>query len=94
MIVLSLLFLCLATSALAQQVVYDTIHNVTALPGTWSSGSGNVLTGSVSLPGRPLSIPSLHTGLRSTQQPVVHLPTHNRHVLFLVSPFVLTSFHV
>jgi len=29
----------------AQDIVYDSIHNVTSLLGTWSSGSGNVRTG-------------------------------------------------
>jgi len=32
-------------SGQAQDVVYDSIHNVTSLLGTWSSGSGNVRTG-------------------------------------------------
>jgi len=32
-------------SAMAQDIVYDSIHNVTSLLGTWSSGSGNVRTG-------------------------------------------------
>jgi len=45
MIVLFLLSLFLAAYA-QDQVVYDTIHNITTLPGTWSSGSRNVLTGS------------------------------------------------
>lgn len=36
-------------SAAAQDIVYDSIHNVTSLLGTWSSGSGNVRTGVVSL---------------------------------------------
>jgi len=39
-----------ATSVLAQDgapIVYDAIHNVTSIEGTWSSGSQHVLTGAV-----------------------------------------------
>ncbi|KAF8817082.1 hypothetical protein BYT27DRAFT_7075475 [Phlegmacium glaucopus] len=49
MILTSLLTLVLASftgTASAQNIVYDSIHNVTALSGTWSSGSKAVLTGS------------------------------------------------
>jgi len=46
---LGLIFVSIALwkhpSATAQNIVYDTIHNVTTLLGTWSSGSGNVRTG-------------------------------------------------
>jgi len=35
----------LASSAYSQNIVYDAIHNATAISGTWSSGSKNVLTG-------------------------------------------------
>jgi hypothetical protein len=50
MILTSLLAMVLASSTIttsAQQapIVYDSIHNVTALGGTWSSGSKAVLTG-------------------------------------------------
>ncbi|KAG0701912.1 chaperone for protein-folding within the ER, fungal-domain-containing protein [Suillus ampliporus] len=38
--------LLLAVPALAQDIVYDAAHNVTAITGTWSSGSKNVITGS------------------------------------------------
>jgi len=37
--------LTLTTSAQQAPIVYDSIHNVTALGGTWSSGSKAVLTG-------------------------------------------------
>lgn len=41
-------FLPLVTvPVLAQDVVYDQIHNVTTIYGTWSSGSQNVVTGDV-----------------------------------------------
>lgn len=50
---LAALFLCLfplvTVSVLAQDVVYNSIHNVTTIYGTWSSGSQNVVTGYVSL---------------------------------------------
>ena len=36
-------------SAVNAQQVYDATHNVTSLLGTWSSGSGAVRTGVVSL---------------------------------------------
>ena len=38
-----------ATCVFAQDVpiVYDSIHNVTSIQGTWSSGSQHVLTGAV-----------------------------------------------
>ncbi|KIM52735.1 hypothetical protein SCLCIDRAFT_1223478 [Scleroderma citrinum Foug A] len=46
---LAALFLCLfplvTVSVLAQDVVYNSIHNVTTIYGTWSSGSQNVVTG-------------------------------------------------
>lgn len=41
------LLLLLATSAHGQ-TVYDAAHNITAITGTWSSGSQNVITGAVS----------------------------------------------
>jgi len=43
----TLLFSLLSSSPLvaAQNVVYDSTHNVTSLLGTWSSGSGSVRTG-------------------------------------------------
>lgn len=45
----SLIALVLASApALAQDVSYTAAHNVTPIIGTWSSGSQNVLTGSVS----------------------------------------------
>ena len=48
MLLTSFAFLvCASASALAQQVVYDTAHNVTPITGTWSSGSMNVWTGTV-----------------------------------------------
>jgi len=40
-----LLLLSAAPSTFAQDVVYDDIHNVTDLEGTWCSGSGHVQTG-------------------------------------------------
>jgi len=50
---LTALFLCLfplvTVPVLAQDVVYDAIHNVTNIYGTWSSGSQNVVTGYVRL---------------------------------------------
>ncbi|KAF8194215.1 chaperone for protein-folding within the ER, fungal-domain-containing protein [Pholiota molesta] len=36
----------LASTTLAQDIVYDSIHNATVIYGTWSSGSKAVLTGS------------------------------------------------
>lgn len=48
MLLTSFAFLiCASASALAQQVVYDTAHNVTPITGTWSSGAMNVVTGPV-----------------------------------------------
>lgn len=47
MMIFTSLLLLLATSAHGQ-TVYDAAHNVTAITGTWSSGSQNVVTGSVS----------------------------------------------
>jgi hypothetical protein len=48
MLLTSLAFLVYASaSALAQQIVYDTAHNVTPITGTCSSGSMNVVTGAV-----------------------------------------------
>lgn len=47
--ILSLLLVSVAVSqvpsAWAQDIVYNQAHNVTSLLGTWSSGSGNVVTG-------------------------------------------------
>ncbi|KAG1739418.1 chaperone for protein-folding within the ER, fungal-domain-containing protein [Suillus paluster] len=40
------LLLLLAASALSQDIVYNAAHNVTAITGTWSSGSQSVITGS------------------------------------------------
>ncbi|KAG1883948.1 chaperone for protein-folding within the ER, fungal-domain-containing protein [Suillus subluteus] len=45
MMIFTSLLLLLATSAYGQ-TVYDAAHNVTAITGTWSSGSQNVVTGS------------------------------------------------
>ncbi|KAI0274290.1 hypothetical protein BGY98DRAFT_1178516 [Russula aff. rugulosa BPL654] len=46
MLLTSFAFLiCASASALAQQVSYDTAHNVTPITGTWSSGAMNVVTG-------------------------------------------------
>jgi len=42
------LLLLLAVPAFGQDIVYDAAHNVTPITGTWSSGSKNVITGSVS----------------------------------------------
>jgi hypothetical protein len=47
MMIFTSLLLLLATSARGQ-TVYDAAHNVTAITGTWSSGSRNVITGPVS----------------------------------------------
>ncbi|KAG2122401.1 chaperone for protein-folding within the ER, fungal-domain-containing protein [Suillus cothurnatus] len=44
MMIFTSLLLLLATSARGQ-TVYDAAHNVTAITGTWSSGSRNVITG-------------------------------------------------
>lgn len=54
MILGSLFALVLASTALpsyvsAQQIIFDSAHNATTIIGTWSSGSKNVLTGSVSV---------------------------------------------
>jgi len=50
MILASLLTVLLAlftgTTSAQDQIVYDSIHNVTPITGTWSSGAKNVLTGS------------------------------------------------
>jgi len=43
--VLTSLALWRSPLVVAQDIVYDSIHNVTTLLGTWSSGSGNVRTG-------------------------------------------------
>lgn len=51
MMLISLLTVVLASftgTTSAQNIVYDSTHNVTPLHGTWSSGSKAVLTGSVS----------------------------------------------
>ncbi|KAG2068187.1 hypothetical protein BDR04DRAFT_1103707 [Suillus decipiens] len=45
MMIFASLLLLLVTSAHGQ-IVYDAAHNVTAITGTWSSGSQNVVTGS------------------------------------------------
>lgn len=45
--------LLLATPAFSQDIVLNSGHNVTTLPGTWSSGSQNVVTGEVSHPHIP-----------------------------------------
>lgn len=60
-------------------IVYDTLHNITSLYGTWSTGSGNVVTGSVSaLPDLEITrsyllncrtLPSLARSLSHTQPP-------------------------
>lgn len=42
---LAALFVGLLSSSLTTAQSYDTTHNVTSLEGTWSSGSGHVLTG-------------------------------------------------
>jgi len=36
------------TTSAQQTIIYDSIHNVTAITGTWSSGNKVVLTGPVS----------------------------------------------
>jgi len=42
----ALAFLLASAPALAQQdIVYTSVHNATAIYGTWTSGSGNVITG-------------------------------------------------
>lgn len=41
------LVLAAAPAVLAQDIVYDSIHNATTIVGTWSSGSQAVVTGSV-----------------------------------------------
>lgn len=41
------LILSASASVLAQQIVYNSAHNVTSIQGTWSSGSRNVTTGTV-----------------------------------------------
>ncbi|KAH7885070.1 chaperone for protein-folding within the ER, fungal-domain-containing protein [Phlebopus sp. FC_14] len=47
MFFVSLLSLLLATvPAFGQDIIYDSAHNVTAIYGTWASGSQNVVTGS------------------------------------------------
>lgn len=55
MIAFSLLSLFLAAPTFGQ-IVYDSGHNVTNIVGTWSSGSQNVVTGSVSLYDTPMSL--------------------------------------
>jgi hypothetical protein len=45
MFLTSLITLFIVTSAFAQQIVLDSIHNATSIAGTWSSGSKAVLTG-------------------------------------------------
>lgn len=42
------LLLLLAVPAFGQDIQYTSAHNVTPITGTWSSGSMNVITGSVS----------------------------------------------
>ena len=42
-------FLLAAVPALAQDIVYDAIHNATTIVGTWSTGSKAVSTGAVRL---------------------------------------------
>ncbi|KAJ3478821.1 hypothetical protein NLI96_g9496 [Meripilus lineatus] len=72
-------------------------HNTTGLSGTWSSGSKNVLTGSVRfllffLPTNqsPLTFVT-NSGFCQSKQPNFYLPQNNWRVLLLVSslPFVL-----
>jgi len=51
MLTLTLLSLIVAAvPALSQQVVLDIVHNATSIEGTWSTGSGAVVTGAVSVP--------------------------------------------
>lgn len=94
MFLLSLLSL-FATPAFGQDIVYNQAHNVTNIFGTWSSGSQNVVTGPVSPSDvAPITILTrFPSGLCTTRQCIVCLPTNNRLVLFIVSRCVACCAH-
>ena len=80
----------LATGVLAQDgapIVYDTIHNITTLEGTWSSGSQHVLTGAVCGPkglcDHSLSVFS-PSGLCKPRGVHLYLSRHSRHLVLIV----------
>ena len=80
----------LATCVLAQDgtpIVYDSIHNITTIEGTWSSGSQNVLTGAVCGPevlcDHSLSVFS-PSGLCKPRSVHLYLPFHSRHLVLFV----------
>ena len=70
---LSFLAAALLSSVAAQDIVYDSIHNATVITGTWSSGSKNVVTGSVRRP-----------SIFGPQMPFARFPTT---ASLLTSPF-------
>ena len=80
----------LATCVLAQDgapIVYDAIHNISTIEGTWSSGSQHVLTGAVrdsdGLCDHSLSIFS-PSGLCKPGGVDLYLPIHSRRLVLFV----------
>lgn len=78
-----------STAVLAQQtpITYDTAHNVTAITGTWSSGSGNVTTGSVRMFVRLLwhsLIRGMGVDLCKSCQRKLQIPHKYGHIVFIV----------
>lgn len=92
------LFGLLAGNALAQDVKYDSEHNMTSLGGTWASGSQKVLTGPVSIISRVVrnkSSPTAVIGFRTAVQHVLHIPTSHWYLVLLVSlPLFVTIFRM
>ena len=94
--VLSLAFIG-SSSAQDAQVVLDSIHNSTGLPGTWSSGAKNVLTGAVSLfsfhpfyltsssPPRTLQILAICRSLIQKQQASLTRCAYSRCLFLIIS---------
>lgn len=80
---LAALFVGLLSSSLTTAQTYDTTHNVTSLEGTWSSGSGHVLTGPVSrrmpVPLSRLAWPRSTAYKRSVWSPRVTLLRYHHH---------------
>ena len=79
-----------ATCVLAQDgapIVYDSIHNISSIEGTWSSGSQHVLTGAVCGP-EGLCDHSLSnfspSGFCKSGGVHLYLPIHSRHLVLFV----------
>ena len=87
MFVLSAVAVALAAlSPALAQTDFSSAHNVTSIAGTWSSGSKQVVTGSVSvLTADQTPANSLFSGLRSTRQLDFHVSQRNGCLVRLVS---------